>query len=364
MQQCIYCPSHAESREHWIPRGLGTFRGYTPLVDRLCKNCNIRLGELDQELMRTGPTGFHRALLGVEGRHGSPRVSPFQYKAMQADQPTRMMMPALGRQHEVLAEAFMDSEGRPSARPIRQVVLRMPDDRLECVPFPRGWSAEQLKTAVKNRGLERGIPEEIYFEDDEDATNQDTPYIREVRTLLTAAFGRGFQAQAYGGEGERTRNRLAMVAGINNLYLRAVAKVAFHYFLWAGQVLRGDESSFVAIRAFISEGVGNWKEFVQLDAPQFLPILRAGNVPARTSHFFHAALTRGRAFAFVQFFVGPHVLPPPSRVELATNPLMIDAKNFACHQACYFDDDADNAGGHDGELVEVDVWERKIIAPY
>jgi hypothetical protein len=105
MPQCIYCRNDATSREHWIPRGFGTFRGFTPLVDRLCEECNRRLGQLDQELMRTGPTGFHRALLGVEGRHGPPKVSPFQYKTMQTDHPTRMMMPALGRQHELLAEA-------------------------------------------------------------------------------------------------------------------------------------------------------------------------------------------------------------------------------------------------------------------
>lgn len=363
MGMCIYCPNEADSREHWVPRGLGVFRGYTPLLDRLCEACNRRLGQqLDQELMRTGPTGFHRALLGVEGRHGPPKVSPFQYRAMQADQPTKMMMPALGREHKVLAEAYTDNEDRPSARPIRQVVLRMPDGRMECVPFPRGWKAEQLKNAVTNRGLEDGTPAEIYVEDNEDPRNADSPEMIKVRTLLTEVFGKGFSAQAYGGSGERTQNRLALVAGLNTLYMRAVAKVAFHYFLWACPVLRGNEPTFGPFRAFISEGVGNWREFVQYDAPQFLPVLREGNVPIRTSHFFCAALTREEATAFVQFFVGPH-LPSPSRVRLAIHPLAIEGKDFACHQASYFDDEADKADGHDGELIAIDVWERKIITP-
>jgi hypothetical protein len=282
---------------------------------------------------------------------------------MQADQPTKMMMPALGRRHQVFAEAYTDEQGRHSARPIRQVVLRMPDGRLECVPFPRGWNAEQLRTAVNNRGLDGGTPEEVYFEDDEVATDQETPYMREVRKLLSAVFGKNFHAQAYGGPGERTQNRLEMVAGINTIYLRAVAKVGFHYFLWACRALKGDEPAFGPLRRFISEGEGNWQEFVQLDAPQFLPLLREGNVPIRTSHFFYAALTAQEAVAFVQFFVGTHHLPPPSRIRLATNPLVIEAKEFACHQACYFDDDADGSDGHDGELVKIDVWERKIIAP-
>jgi hypothetical protein len=129
-------------------------------------------------------------------------------------------------------------------------------------------------------------------------------------------------------------------------------------------VLRGNEPAFAQLRTFISEGQGNWRQFVELDAPQFLPILRAGNVPFRTSHFFYAGLTPQEAVSYVQFFVGPHGLPSPSRIHLATNPLLIEGKDFACHQACYFDDDADRADGHDGELVAIDVWERRIITPH
>ena len=154
-----------------------------------------------------------------------------------------------------------------------------------------------------------------------------------------------------------------MVAGINTLYLRAVAKVAFHYFLWACPILRGNEPAFTEIRAFISDGTGNWQDLVQLDAPQFLPTLQQGCLPERTSHFFHAVLTRDEARAFVQFFVGRSELPPPARVRLAAKPLVIEGKDFACHQACYFDDDADKADGHDGELVTIDTWERRIILP-
>jgi hypothetical protein len=65
----------------------------------------------------------------------------------------------------------------------------------------------------------------------------------------------------------------------------------------------------------------------------------------------------------VQFFVGPHGLPAPSRVRLAKDPLAIEGKDFACHQACYFDDDAGRADGHDGELLAIDVWDRRIITP-
>ena len=364
MHTCIYCQTEANSREHWIPRGFGAFRGHTPLLNQVCGDCNTHLGQLDQELIKTGPTGFQRALHGVQGRHGPSKVSPFHYKAMQADQPTKMMMPALGRQHQLLAETYTDEEGRPSAQPIRQVVLKMPDGCMECVPFPRDWTVDQLRTAVSNRELESGTLEEIYLEDDEVVTDQEAPLALEIRTLLSSVFGGGFRGlQVYGGPGERTQNRLVMEAGISTLYLRAVAKVAFHYFLWACPILRGNEPAFTEIRAFISDGTGNWRNFVQLNAPQFLPFLQRGSLPERTSHFFHSVLTCDEARAFVQFFVGPSELPLPARVRLAVNPLLTEGKDFACHQACYFDDDADRADGHDGELVTIDTWERRIILP-
>ena len=359
----MYCLNEADSHEHWIPRGLGTFRGNTTLVNQVCGDCNNRLGHLDEELIRTGHTGFHRVLLGVRGRHGAPSVSPFQYRAMRADQPTTMMMPAIGRDHQIQGEAYTDEEGRPSARPIRQVVLRMPDGSMQSVPFPRSWTADQLRTAVANRGLETGTPRELYLEDDEVFTDQEAPPALEIRTLLSSVFGGEFGADVYGGHGERTQNRLVMVAGINTTYLRAVAKVAFHYLLWACPILRGSDPVFAETRAFISDGAGNSRDFVQLDAPQFLPVLQRGYLPARTSHFFHSALTHDEARAFVQFFVGPCGLPPPALVRLAANPLMIEGQFFTCHQACYFADGDNDDQGHQGELVTIDTWERRVVTP-
>jgi HNH endonuclease len=50
---CIYCGADADGREHWIPRGLGAFNGDTALFDRLCEQCNQRLGrELVEEFLQ------------------------------------------------------------------------------------------------------------------------------------------------------------------------------------------------------------------------------------------------------------------------------------------------------------------------
>ncbi len=361
MPTCIYCRNDADSREHWIPRGLGTFRGNTTLANQVCRDCNNRLGSLDEELIRTGHTGFLRSLLGVRGRHRAPSASPFQYRAMQAEQPTTMMMPAVGRSHQTQSEVYTDSEGQPVARPIRQVVLEMPDGSMQSVPFPRCWTVDELKTAVVNRRLEKGTPRELYLEDDEVFTNQDAPNALQIRTLLSSVFSGEFRVRVYRGEGERTQSRLVMKAGINTTYLRAVAKVAFHYFLWACPILRGDDPAFAEIRAFITDGTGNCRDLVQLDVPPFLPVFEQGDL-YRTSHFFHSTLTRDEARAFVQFFVGPFGSPPLAMVHLAAHPLIIDGSFFTCHQACYFADGFDDQG-HQGELVTIDTWKRRIVMP-
>jgi len=59
---CIYCGAPADAKEHWLPSGLGRFKGYEPLLDRLCTPCNETLGrDVDEEFLRTGEIGFQRA---------------------------------------------------------------------------------------------------------------------------------------------------------------------------------------------------------------------------------------------------------------------------------------------------------------
>ena len=360
MPACTYCTNEADGREHWIPRGLGTFRGWTPFRG-ICQDCNIRLGFLDEELLRTGLVGLHRAMLGIEGRHGPPKQSPFLYKAMQSDPPITLMVPALGRQHQLYAETRRDESGRTMAEPIRQVVLEMPDGQMQSVPFSRGWNAEHLRIAIKNRGLEGGKPREIFLDSDEDAVSQEAPQMLSVRTLLTEVFG-DFRAMSYGGQGEITFHTLPVVAAITATYLRALVKVAFHYTLWACPVLRGDDPVYADVRNFVSTGEGSHSRFVQLVAPEFIPDIQGGRLPRRISHFLFAAITPQHAVCHLQFFVGPHGAPPPSLVTLALKPLLVEAKYLACHHAAYCDE-ATNCDGHDGELFTLDVFERRLVAP-
>jgi hypothetical protein len=362
MSTCIYCPAEAKSREHWIQRALGTFRGYTPLLDRLCTACNRFLGrELDEELMRTGLIGYQRALSGVEGRDGAPSVNPFLFRAMKAQQPTELLMPVPHASHRVLGEAYKESDGTKCAKPLRQIIVRQADGRTVPLPLPRAWTAEQLRTAAIARQVAGDEVIEVYFDDDDSHADM----VR-TRALLEEVFGvpRVRNAIVFGGSsGERQVKGTELTAGMTRRYIRGVAKTAFHYFLWTTLGgMRGDEPFFADVRAFIRDDVGDWRQFVELDAPHFVPLFQGRDryVPRQTSHFFHAALTSTEAFAHVQFFVGPGQLPPPSKVRLAQNPLRIDARLFSCHQAQYFETGR-SKDGHQGEIIEIPCWERRVV---
>jgi hypothetical protein len=69
------------SEEHYLPAALGKSRGYEPLRDRVCRDCNKHIGDaVETELLRTGAIVFFRWLVGVSGRDGLPDF-PFYRRA-------------------------------------------------------------------------------------------------------------------------------------------------------------------------------------------------------------------------------------------------------------------------------------------
>lgn len=207
-----------------------------------------------------GRLGFAGRLWVRRGRSHS-KVNPFHYRAMSAQQPTIMMMPVLHAEHKVLAEGYRDKNGHEASRPLRQVVVRTATGDVASVPFPRAWGADQLRAAIQARQLEGVVPFEVYIEDGESADSESAQYFDPHR-VLRAVFGPFREVTVYGGVGERTVSTVTVEAGINVTYMRALAKVAFHYFLWSSPVLRGDEPVFAGVRDLISAGAGNYRDFV------------------------------------------------------------------------------------------------------
>jgi hypothetical protein len=66
-RHCIYCSESPDSLEHPLPVAFGEFRDAPHLEDRICKQCNNRLGLLDEQLTRCGPEALFRRFYGIQG---------------------------------------------------------------------------------------------------------------------------------------------------------------------------------------------------------------------------------------------------------------------------------------------------------
>lgn len=227
-----------------------------------------------------------------------------------------------------------------------QLVVRNATGAAEPVPFPRAWTATQVAAMLQHRGLEGAELVEVYLEEDEPLDDQG------IRRLLTDVFG-VFHARAWGGAQIDSKLKpVTVVAAITRKYLRAIAKVGFHYFVSIADRCSGAEDEFGAVRAFIRDDIGDPKEFVNLASPYFIPAIAEGYVPQRTSHFFFCDQDRDGVVAKVQFFVGPHSLYPPATVHLGKNPHSASPRGLTCHQVTYYEDGID---GFDGEIAFVTV---------
>lgn len=355
---CIYCGQPANGREHWLPASLGSVQGDVTLFDRICTPCNIDLGHtVDQEFARTGLVGYMRAAHAVVPGGGAG-PGPFYYRAGAAQPPTQLRIPDPEGRYEVLAEArpHPEQEGQFIAAAIRQIIFRTQDGVIAQLAFPRAWTADILRGAIRQRGLEAAEPVELYLDDDE------TPDSAELRAVLFVAIPNMPTVKCwYGGSSDAiVTQRGELRAGISITYIRALAKLGFHYFLKYSNLYRGSEQEFAAIRAFIRNGDGNWRQFVQLMANPFVPQLGDAR-PARPVHFLMTQLDERVAVAGIHLFV-TRMMPPASLVRLGPSPRrIVGAPILTAHQVRYLALDQVCDGGHVAELEAIDVTARRIV---
>ena len=78
MAKCIYCNAkEADSGEHFMPACLGRFRNFEQLNNKLCSECNRKIGKLEEQFCRCGPEQFFRIIKGIKGREHHRKVNPF-----------------------------------------------------------------------------------------------------------------------------------------------------------------------------------------------------------------------------------------------------------------------------------------------
>ena len=262
LTRCIYCPRPPDGEEHWLPRSFGAFRGNSLLKGRLCTECNARLGRtLDQELIRTGHTGMTRQLLGISGRSGQPSANVFEYKAAQLEKPIEAESASIVPGQLIPIQAVgRNPDG--TLKSVQQRTLTIATTEGERVlVFPRAWGAKQLRDAAAARDLLGGKVIRAHAAPPETAAEFVTASLDVIREV----FGSGpidiYETKLDAPMGETEYRRVRF--NLSRDYLRAIAKLAFHYFLWTCPWIGGDESEFDGIRGFVSNGDGDEHAFLQ-----------------------------------------------------------------------------------------------------
>lgn len=297
MAKCIYCGSTGPfDREHSPPRCLGTFKGVEPLRERLCKECNSKLGVLDQHFCRSGPQGFFRHLLGIKGRKRREPYSPFESGA-DGKPAIQVLAPCPGHDFFILVDLFRKSRTGPTmVEPLRQVVVLDRNGIWHPIFVPDSVRDPQhLRKLISKRM--RGLPKEI-------RCFYDTRSEQWLPDLLKRTYSGKYSEERVPLAKGPTKCRTQLL--VKDMFFRGIAKVVFHYYLQHDATVTGDEREFSGIRDFILNG-GPIERFVVETTDR--PIWSAGRSFKITKygHLLTAGRDETQVLGWAEFMVGPDI---------------------------------------------------------
>jgi hypothetical protein len=142
-----------------------------------------------------------------------------------------------------------------------------------------------------------------------------------------------------------------MKAEISEKYVRAIAKIGFHFFLKYFPTFSGLEPELDDIKRFIYEGKANRQVVRRVDDP-FLRDLQQPR--ARLNKWCHllSSQSDGNGIeARIQFFAGPEVQPLVWSIVISTN--ASKHVQFTGYAFVYFDDVTEEYQGKRVELIVV-----------
>jgi hypothetical protein len=114
------------------------------------------------------------------------------------------------------------------------------------------------------------------------------------------------------------KTKASGVAIYGREYFRAIAKIAFHYFLLYSSLFDGSELEFEPIRRFIRNGKGNEKDFVIEGAMPAIYNESGRDRPPFYGHILLMDMAPNRIAVWLQLFVGHNYKPNWRRVILST----------------------------------------------
>jgi len=348
LTRCIYCPNAPDGEEHWLPQSLGVFEGNERLRGRVCTPCNVELGRtVDHVLAMTGPTALMRQVLGVGGKDDPNKRNVFDFKALQLEAPIQIFQGESLDDPVALQPFARNEDGTLKAAQRRTLTIRVGDTE-KVMPFPKGWGEHQLRQAAEARGLLGGQVVRASAAPPETAQE----LLDASGEIIRAVFGRSV-VDIYQTDLTQVPSSIEPTLVRFNIsadYYRGVAKVAFHYLLWACPQVGGDEPEFSGIRGFVREGLGEVSTFVQADECRVDRKRPESGGTDSDCHMFAVAVTPDGIVGTVHFFSqlnGPSY--PTFAVWMGQAPPILPMGWVRAHVAEFRKDVA----GHAGRLSEM-----------
>ncbi len=347
MTKCIYCSKEkANSKEHYLPACLGSFRNFEQLSGKLCSSCNGRISKLEEQFCRCGPEAFFRIVKGIKGRKHHEKPSPF-YRGSSGGKRIEVKSKHPFKDCDIFCEI---AEGGEDGYPARQVIVIDKEGEYHSVLITEIIkNAEDLRNELKTKGLDGSKPIECWTAGPEEKEWMERlfeGYNVEIRWSETLPF-------------QKIENQQFLTEfTVNDAYFRAIAKIGFHYFIKHFGQFSGFEKEFEGIKNFIMNG-GNEDKWIRQMSNQFVDDFKRGLTTDKYLHILAIEKDRQKIVAKLQFFMGPKFLPRPYEVFIARNPERIDYPETIAHQFVYFD--APDKEGYWGIMQPVHVVRKALL---
>jgi len=335
--------SPLSKNEHYLPRALGNFRGYEPLVNRICDSCQQRFSQVEVVFARNSAEAFFREMVGRVGRKNNRGKNIF-YEPTMGIPPLTVLGKAPGHNFEILWQPVNEQ----GCQPMSQLVFIADDGTALQLPFRRGITTlEGIRTTLRAKGFE-GHQIVAISNSDEEA--------EEMKAVTDELAPEGKAADlAPVKEGDKVDGEMKAV--ISSEYLRAIAKIAFHFVLKFFTQFSGLEPEFDDVKRFIYLGEAN-RKIVEPSFHPFVRELQQGGRMKRWGHLLSAECSERGIEARMQFFAGPAVHPIVWQIHVGKNPARLVYHQSVGFGYLYFED---VGGEHHGEIVDLTPVERILI---
>lgn len=337
-----------------IPAAMGTFKNF-PVLRSVCVPCNNNMSRLDEVILRCGPESYllkvttppRRNRRGGTSSAGASGLAPPQHIIHVDGIP--------------LVCHLMDAKARSVEIP-NQLVVWNDDGDPEHVVLYRGMQHLSLLKKIQQHST--SLTPKIY----KYASEEDGGWIDEL--LLEIWPGARIDDRLIHEPGLYPNIPGRMECVLNSDYMRAYAKIAFHYFLVCNPQYSGHEQGFDAIKTFITTG-GQHSTFFRSSrtSPVYFGIpygkCDEDNVASgeQWRHVLaHDNITR-HCVVLVQLFVGPGCAGDQYYLVLNTSDIDIQADRVSRMHEFVWEQGTPSSGRVSESEFDVDSSCELLVSP-